>query len=890
MFSKPRPSCPTGRRVREKFRRHMARLPRAETETNNGHPHQVLANDRSRVHHALAEITRSSGFEPYEVSYSRRTANLGITAGYHGHFCPRDDTWPERNDRLHTGHVVVGIDVDYYMSTQDLCHSGQPILLYSFSPSERSGTNRECSWSISDDGIVSFDVRGGGSYRHRLWDWTRSDFVSVPCHYGFVREYSVDYVRTSHTHIAVCLVPGRLYSTSWYSRFWRWLASIFSVDAPRMAAIALKRRDYAPGISVAGNSVMLQMGHSLVRIPARAHDVISVRLSRGKEVGISSIQQILAAFDVERKDALVAAAIYYSMNRVETLQTGQLQLYSRFVEDSKGNPLIEEIENARPTFVEVENPPTDLPVSAPLATRSNALAAIVERIDDVQKPFLYNNKEMLHGRMYLFAHMCCRRALVEPGSVIPLTLEELEEQTSKAATKARIKEVSDSLITATNATVEAFMKRELYTSDKKPRNISAIDSTNIALMGQYAYAMKNAVFDKLHWFMPGRGPTDISGNVHEFCCRNVGRKIKATDYSSFDGTQGPDIRELEVIMARVISGEEAAELVRREIHNVECRTAGMAYDCLGTRKSGSALTTIMNTAVNAFVQFSAGLSAGKTVDAAFDDIGLSFGDDGLTVVDVEEEANLLGMEIKMEEQCTPEKPEVDFLARVYPTPLENGGSFQDPGRVWAKFGAVENVQGVSPETMLRLKIESFGLTDSGSPVLGAYCKKYLACSSLHRKIKVCHNTRTYMMDIMGLSATNTWPQVEPTCSRTREVYARRLGVEVEDLDKAETRIANAKRLSDLRHIFVLSKESPHSARSDTIGQINGLYEPVRFMGKRTVGRTGAPVTTLTKNGSKSSTKVDSSATPSAAPATTPSQSSTSSPTASTGGASAAIHH
>lgn len=848
----PRPNQPTAGVVRQKFRKMAPQLDTIDMRTLGNHPHAVLAADRERCHKRLVQIARHCGFEPYEISWSKRSTVMDVKDGYHGHFTGRDEAWAERNDVIRADHCVIGIDVDYYMTPADLSHSGQPILLYSFCPDERNGSHREANWTIEDSGISSLDVKGGGNYRHYLWDWTRNESVTVACHSGWTREYAVDWERSSKTHVMVCLTPLRLNPPP--GLFPR-IFECCEIDIGRTAPPPLARVRYDAGIRISGDHVALSMGHSSARVPVAAHDAISVRFKTSKDVGVGSVQQILAAFGVDKVESLSAASMYVALHRTNQMPSGQLHLYSRFVEDSRGSPLIEEIENARPTFVETANPPTDLPVFAPLATVSNALAATVERIEEVRQPFLADPAKV---REYMkeFVHECLRRADVDPGTVIALTLEELKDRTSKASTKARIQGVSDNFILATNALVKAFMKRELYKEDKKPRNISAVDSENIALMGQFAYALKDQVLSKLPWFLPGLTPPAIGKIVNEYCVKNAGGEMFATDYSSFDGTTNRDIRELEVMFFEIACADPAAaELVRREIDGVHCMTAGHVYDCHGTRKSGSALTTIMNTVQNGFAQFYAGRERGLPVAGAFDAIGPCCGDDGLgTEKSLPKASKQLGYTVKMVPVCTIDHPEVDLLGRVYPTPLENAGSFQDPARVWCKFGAVENVEGVDPEFMLRLKIESFAITDGTTPVLAAYCAAFLRCSRVHRRYKVAAHSRSYLEEALGISASNTWPGVDAADPRVREVYARNLGVPVSALDEADARIAAATRLSDLRHLFVFGAEVVCSNRSNVRGRPGGPYEPVRFVGKRGVGRTAAPVTRSDQNGKQPASK------------------------------------
>lgn len=824
--------CRDSGNLRRVWRETQIPPPNREFLAHSTNPHKHLAEERYRAHKMLYDVIQKCGKVPYEISASRRSESVRPGGGYHAVFTHRDRAYPQRNEPIEENAVMVCVDVDYYMSDEALAHSGRPIMMYTFNPVAYNGETAESCWNTDPDGTVCYQVRGGGTYRHRMRDYTALDSATIALPSGNKRVYSVDWQRVSPTHIVVLLTPDVLIRVNdWFNE-------------EEDIVPEFQWRVMRDGFQACGETIRIHLDGRSVDVPADAHAQVAWRLeSAKKDFGIGAIHQQLTAHGCGEK-ALMAAGAYYKLRQQDELPLPQVLNYTRFALDKRGLPIVEEIDDMRGTHAAVANPPTPAPVFAPLASTGNAIAAVVERIHEVlQAPDPDFPIESLAKE---FVVMCLLFADVRNNSVVPLSYDELAACISRPKTRARIEHVAATSAISSVLSVTAFMKREAYGEVRAPRNISATDDEHLANLGVWTYAVKKNVLNKLHFYFPGHGPKEIAEQLAAFVNMST-EPVFETDFSRFDGSIHPRVRravELEFYGACCSDPEAVKALISREIDNPNCTTRGMAYDSLGTRLSGSPLTTDGNTLINAFVQYCANRHEGFDEEVAFKQIGPCYGDDGVTrAKHMEYVCGKLGMKIKSVERASVANPHVGFLGRIYPNIRDDLGSFQDPPRVWAKFGAVLAVEGIDPEDLMTDKIFSFSITDSGAPLLGKYCARALR---VRRQVPVNARglTRAYLSECLGLSATNTWPQVDPDNTEYRDLYARLLGIERETLEEAEAAVARATRASGLRHILPYV-EDPNAGPPGAyvIGSWAGKFSPVSL---RASGRTGTTVNRSTR--------------------------------------------
>ena len=205
----------------ERFRHHMRKEWKDEDQAapchgkvTHGHPR--LAAERRGVHFNVIRLLNKKGYQPYDISTSRRTlrsrtANGQPLPGFHGHFSPRDFQFPERNDRIGDEHALVMIEVDYYVDMHHLGSLFRPMVLCTFAPTTPCGHTEESTWSttyINEVAVVAYNVNGGNVYSHKMWDYGQTDYVIFK-HGGLGFVYAIERHRphNTSTHMVVWLQP-----------------------------------------------------------------------------------------------------------------------------------------------------------------------------------------------------------------------------------------------------------------------------------------------------------------------------------------------------------------------------------------------------------------------------------------------------------------------------------------------------------------------------------------------------------------------------------------------------------------------------------------------------------------------------------------------------------
>lgn len=183
-----------------------------------------------------------------------------------------------------------------------------------------------------------------------------------------------------------------------------------------------------------------------------------------------------------------------------------------------------------------------------------------------------------------------------------------------------------------------FPKRETYAGGAKyPRGISNQSPDLVALLTPFAAAIHAAMSSVIEWYMPGK--TTFILKMH---ANTVG-----IDYSSYESSQTAIFRAVELFAAQLFQKCHQSEYLEyltlelntmfefaftskseNKLHAKDKRNKFL-LQCLALRLSGSALTTVGNTLVAAFMQFLYFLSIDMTYEEAWSSIRYCYGDDSL---------------------------------------------------------------------------------------------------------------------------------------------------------------------------------------------------------------------------------------------------------------------
>ena len=770
------------------------------------HGHPRLAACRRGAHLALIQYIQSKGMIPYEVSASRRSEKMTGGVGFHGWFSARDHAYKRRNHSVNPErHIIVGVDVDYYMDIPKLMMHMTPIMLYSFDPHTRSGNiDNEATWTTTGN-TVHYDVAGGHCYAHELWDYGADDYVAHtvgPVRHIFAVEKMKPFVESPHAVVIlqpVCVVP-----------YWQ------AADVHE-----LRRREMPSGVSVRGNTTRIVDGDLDVSMPSVFYEDLMARIVGSDYVSVNEINgwilnnpEVLAGMDRTKASRL---ASYLHREHIGNARPAPVRHYSR---DIMIRGLLEGGVGRSPVDDTGVHPLAGATAYVPTRSRATEAAAVQTRLYNIA-----NNKvpdPVIAGFVEEFVERMSTTKLKAA------TEEETINRASRPSTRfGMIKARMNAFLLGLTVRVKAFFKAESYASHKDPRLISPTDSFHQLAVSRITNRYKDAVLKNMPWYAPGLNPPNIANMVARFFRENP--KANETDFSRFDGTISEWISRNVVVAIYRRSFPDDQDLVdhlEREIKETYATTAAGRYFPNGSRLSGSPITTDGNTIINAAVQYIGNRLAGRDPDTAFAKIGIAYGDDGAVddecrIVDA---ANRLGLTIKVEPCYVPKRPYATFVGRVFPVQGKEG-SFQEPLRALGKFGLVSRVCNVDPMSLLAARAYCYYVSDRNTPILGPLMRKIIDLSPTNITDRLIESVRPYIGRDVPLG--NTWPGVDPTHRPTRALVGRLLGA-VDNLATIESKIDSLVDISQVSGLIRVTSTGPETHTGYDSSTLFTYFNPLQF--------------------------------------------------------------
>lgn len=741
------------------------------------------------------------------------------------------------------------------------------MVLWTFNPLVDLSSSAESNWYTDGDEYV-FCVNGGRVFKHPVWEYGCTDYVTFRfglCDYV----YSIERFRPDGSaHEIILLQP-----------------TCYGVGLPVDHLVA--RRSIEDRMFFSGDCVVVSSGALQFKLKTVLYETLLSKLT-SSSTHVASITSYLREHksDVVLGEPSYIAEWFFSRRATPTLGRSQGLTFASVVTRSDGTVVPHEIKSS---YVRMMDAPTNIEAKAPTDARSSDAAAVTTRIADVRNDVVPPEKYNMY--MDEFIDQFCMVTGCVRGSLEPLSMEETMAQAEREATRKKMLGVAMDVFddfTPGKVVVEAFYKKELYTTPKDERNISPTQDAHLTKLSRYTYAVKKKL-KTTHWYMPGKTPKDMARCVMEFMQRDV--QHQETDYSRFDGTISRWLRhnvEKAFYVALFADPTEIETLIANEIDRTNAKTRAGGYDTGGSRLSGSPLTTDGNTSINAYVQYCAHREAGWSPEEAYMNIGLCYGDDGISEGDgLEKQIDIvckdLGLKIKLVRAGTEERPYVGFVGRIFPR-VGSDTSFQDPMRVWPKIHLTRKLGKVERANFVA-KLSSFALTDSKTPLLGNYCRKALSLIPEGRDAlaKLCDPNKpwssisdSWLAVESQAKNSETWPQ-EAQSDAERMLYADLLGVSLDALNKADEKIRTAVSLGGLAGLLVLP-EQPLDPRFILDGDQFAEGKPILYNNNRVKARPAPGPRFKRKNGN---TRSESTATK--APSTNPSSPRSSSSAAASSG-------
>jgi len=802
----------------ERFRHYMRKEWKDEDQAapchgkvTHGHP--TLAAERRGVHFQVIKLLSRKGYQPYDISTSRRTlrahkANEQPIPGFHGHFSPRDFQFPERNDEVTDKHAFVMIDVDYYVDMHHLASLFRPMVLYTFAPTTPCGHTSESTWSttyVNETAVVAYNVNGGNVYSHKLWDYGHTDYVIFK-HGGLGFVYAIERHRPhgTSTHMVVWLQPCVIVSDRELK------SSVFE------RSHVVERVRQPQHVTQDGDLVTIVDNNLQFRVRASLYQIIQASVEAQKTVS----SHLTKAFLDQHSEDLVEGDPQYLAEWI-TAKTKKgafpnVLVYASVIKKPDGTPFKNELID---THEVMEPAPTNSPPATATRDVSSDAGAVHTRISTIHNSVV--GPERYDEYVTEFCELLAKHTGVKKGSLSPLTPDELMAKTERKKTKAKILGALETALSSADLKavfIEGFVKREAYQKPSDERQISPTNDEHLAQIAAYAIPFKEMLC-KLPNYMPGRTPAEIAEHMQLlFSC---GQPLWETDFSRYDGQQSRWLRNWEVILFKYFfSDPKAAELVYNEVFRVAAKSKAGTYSTGGALCSGSSLTTIMNTAKHMLIQYITYRESGMSHEEAFARLMAAYGDDGVLTGGAEiadkmrEVCDSIGLKnLKCVQAMTPERPYLTFVGRVFfPGDGVAAPSFQEPKRVWSRINLIQK----GPDAFNRYlaKLACFVVTDGNSPLLGQYCRKVLSLYPAGQALLKSLN-RDDSGDMIMADIVDQWILVESRAKVSQAwpndcfpgdlfgVYAGLLGIDRATLYAAMERVSAATTVADLNNLLDL---------------------------------------------------------------------------------------
>jgi len=699
--------------------------------TDNGHPISGAIRDEAR--RVITNAIDTQGGTKYEISPAPQSYEGGRAE--HQHYSPGDLHTAVQSGPPGSNAFLVGIDTDYYLrNPNDYLGLGLPSIFHTFNPVEVAGVDGECQFRIIDNEVV-YEVSGGGTWRHRVWDW---------CGFGEFLECPVPIMNPFQWLLSLVGIRKVVYQKIHHARPWEvcphralvWCIPQFSCWAFSFIGNDLTARALA---QVVYRDKMRPGWNSIVR---RKRDVLMVSLGRDGDdataeikkadydtlMGLSSAQSVTSRMlGMGYSDARLLALVgqYYSGRPLETSDPHRL-----------GRPVGLKVH--WPATMEVDVPEVSYRTyGSPVVSDANMVPQIKRweaLSESIDYRITFNANKKVPGRAYRalaseFLRLVVPDVLV--GTGVPYSIEETIERLSKPSQVLAIQQIWETVDMPPRKLIECFLKNEPCM--KNGRIISSYaDIRYLVNASRFIFKFTDEILKaehNAHWFMCGKTPPQIADEVCGYV-RGVVEPIEGdivhmdgsvTEWSQRHTSNGP--------MFRYFSRDFHIELQAVCDPMITCparaKRFGFHYEAGEGVKSGNAFTSGGNSIINAETQYVAvrRTSPDLKPKEAYGLIGLVASDDSVFERQYQKQwlwaFDQLGMKLKVERY----KPEegIVFLARVFPDPLNTTTSFQDPLRTWRKLHLTARDPNVPIGDAALDRVEGYLETDGLTPVTSHYC-------------------------------------------------------------------------------------------------------------------------------------------------------------------------
>ncbi|APG76301.1 hypothetical protein [Shuangao insect virus 10] len=739
----------------------------------NNHSHPTAAMYRSGVNAFMTRLVTSAGFIPYQVSMSA-TDKCDGTRLFYGQ---KDLAIPYKHDSVKDQHVIIMTDVDYYTDINKWLSYGRPILMYTMVPKTVVGRTQDYAYRIVN-GRLEMHVAGGSTYTHELWDY-QGDTVSIVAEDGKNNEHVICFhleqrdIPGDPDHKFIVFTPYAYIPAPYYY--------VCIEPTP------VRRKCFGDTINYLFEPITNTLSISengswnSVELDATLYSAIQQRLlQKTTPTLIVDVERHLRAAEHPRP-AVAAPLVYQLMNctidKNVVMTKGCITTY---------HPL--------GTLVNEDGKPSGSQVCTPMLTEagvfpSNSVASdeatVRGRIDKVRNNVVPPRKYNVWRNDFITT------IVKHPGTGGPIGTGDVAEVQNKPMQRARFVKSECTLTTTPINELKSFVKVEPYTSINDPRNITTMIPELTTELSAYSIPFKDEVLKDLPWYGPGKTPIQAVEKLQEMAMSD--KPWIVTDFSRMDGTISEWMQHfLTEIMLRWVRDEykDMLRYLLLQVLIMKGRTKhGIKYQPGWGNRSGSPVTTILNTLVSILIVYMALRSLGQNHNKAWSMIQfycLKYGDDGVDILCVEglddaitSVAEDLGLKIKIE--VIPMGCTIPYLGRYFVDPSSMPDSFQDPLRTIDKLHLSSNTQVTARQAQFN-KASGYITTDRLTPIIGSYCKVVLD-SYAGMSVRGETSEERYKM-------SNAWPQYESHKNHITQSMAELLKIEYSELKRLDEMVSN----------------------------------------------------------------------------------------------------
>lgn len=696
--------------------------PIPEVPSHRVHTHPTSAKSRTNGAAFMDSFASANGFTVFQESMSTADIRNNRNGSRLWYYAKDVNIQPSYHSPA-SGDLVCMVDVDYYVDMNRwLCEHFNPTMLFTLVPQHAAHTGPDYQYTFDNDGFIKYDIAGGATYRHQLWNYGY-DTITVHHYNDYLDEltvavYSIDRRALGEERQLVLLLPMR-----------RWVGTFAS-----LAKLALEHH-YLERLDVVHNN------HAVVKTVGEHGSIVSIApLGAYSSVDLKQniYDTLVSAVKATRHELTVGAIQAHVKDFAQSILIAKyFQTIDGYHPVAKVYPVPDYVNGYQfdvgnfiePAKCKMERimPPLFDGAISPASNPASEKRAIDGRINLVKANVLRHTVQMDRMMEEFVSHLIPSHS---SQTLHPLDLDTVwERQDRKAQRSLILRSFTDFF----KERIESFLKAESYQKPADPRVISTIHPKTKVAYSQVLYALNDSAFVKSQpWYAFGKKPQEIAQRVAEICSKAT--SVINTDFSRFDGHYSNLLRDLERrILMRAFAPEHHPHIV--ELHEKQYKQKGVGkfgtkYDTDYTRASGSPETSCFNTLSNAFIAYLA-LRKQLDSDRAYAALGIYGGDDGFTAdinphtyqLAASEVGQVLTAEVVKRGDLG-----VKFLARIYSPSVWNGdtNSCCDIVRQVTKLHLATIVPGLTHTQRVILKARSFALSDANTPIIGDFSNWVLA--------------------------------------------------------------------------------------------------------------------------------------------------------------------